>query len=97
MEEENKRLFGAGVLANSIDTFKLSPFTGHQKSFCNLDFPTGHGGSLVVESQVRRFCSNSFENAIHETRATGTTNNYARNHLISLLLFVASSQVQQKA
>lgn len=69
LESTDIYLFGAGVFGNSLGAFGdcvFCQFTGQQKSDSCLDFPTCDGRSLVIMSKARRFCSDSFENVIHE-------------------------------
>ncbi len=66
---EEIRLLGAGVLGDGFGTFRhgvFCKFTRQQETNCSLDFPASDGGSLVVVSEARRFCSNSLEDVVHE-------------------------------
>lgn len=69
LQRRRSDLFGAGVLSDSLGTFRDGVFcqlTRQQKSNSCLDFPTGDCWSFVVVGQTRRFSSDSFENVVHE-------------------------------
>ena len=53
---------GLGALRDGV----LGQFTRKEEADSSLDLPGGDGRSLVVVGKTRSFCSNSFENVIHE-------------------------------
>ena len=62
-------LLRASVLGDSLGALRhgvLGKFTREEETDSSLDFPGGDGGTLVVVSKAGSFCSNAFEDVIHE-------------------------------
>ena len=67
--QESSNLLGAGVLGDSLGTFRdgvFGQFSGQQKPDGGLDLPGGDGGPLVVVGQPGGFSSDTFEDIVDE-------------------------------
>merc|ERR1719474_568899 len=67
MTMTHTRLFGAGVLGDSLGAFGhcvLGQLSRQKETDSSLDLPRGYGGPLVVMGQLAGFCSNPLEQVV---------------------------------